>query len=55
MVPGPNGSGKTALLRAIAGSVKLSSGSILYRGLEITKRISMGIRYVPDRDAAFRI
>ncbi len=59
VVLGPNGSGKTALLKAIAGSLKLSSGSILYRGIDITnkslyERISMGIRYIPDRDAAFR-
>ncbi|GAY25954.1 ABC-type branched-chain amino acid transport systems, ATPase component [Desulfurococcaceae archaeon AG1] len=59
VVLGPNGSGKTALLKAIAGSLKPSSGSILYRGIDITskslhERISMGIRYIPDRDAAFR-
>jgi len=59
VIIGPNGAGKTTLLKAIAGSLRPVSGSIIYRGVDITgtdlyRRISMGIRYVPDRDSAFR-
>jgi len=59
VIIGPNGAGKTTLLKAIAGSVRPSSGSIVYKGTDITgvdlyRRIAMGIRYVPDRDSAFR-
>jgi ABC-type branched-chain amino acid transport systems, ATPase component len=56
---GPNGAGKTTLLKAIAGAIKPFSESIRYKGVDIThldlySRISMGIRYIPDRDSAFR-
>ncbi|MDT7889519.1 MAG: ATP-binding cassette domain-containing protein [Desulfurococcales archaeon] len=56
---GPNGAGKTTLLKAITGAIKPVSGSIVYKGVDIThldlySRISMGIRYIPDRDSAFR-
>lgn len=36
VILGPNGAGKTTLLDAIAGSVSLSSGKILYKGKDIT-------------------
>ncbi|MBC7219750.1 MAG: ABC transporter ATP-binding protein [Hadesarchaea archaeon] len=36
-VVGPNGAGKTTLLKAISGLVPASSGSIVFRGHDITK------------------
>ncbi len=59
VILGPNGAGKTTLLKAIAGILIPVSGSIVFRGIDITRRglyerISMGIRYIPDRDSAFR-
>lgn len=59
VILGPNDAGKTTLLKAIAGILIPASGSILFRGIDITRsglyeRISLGIRYVPDRDSAFR-
>ncbi len=35
---GPNGAGKTTLFNVICGTVRPSSGRVLYRGLEITRR-----------------
>jgi branched-chain amino acid transport system ATP-binding protein len=35
-VIGPNGSGKTTLVNCITGFVKMDSGSVLYRGKDIT-------------------
>jgi len=59
VILGPNGAGKTTLLRAIAGILIPVSGSIVFSGIDITRRglyerISMGIGYIPDRDSAFR-
>lgn len=50
-VAGRNGAGKTTLLKTVAGFLKPSSGSILFREKEITglapeKVALMGIRYV---------
>lgn len=36
IILGPNGAGKTTLLDAIAGSVPVSSGKIIYKGKDIT-------------------
>ncbi|MEM3421234.1 MAG: ABC transporter ATP-binding protein [Candidatus Hadarchaeum sp.] len=36
-VVGPNGAGKTTLLRAISGLVPISSGSITFKGMEISR------------------
>ncbi|WPM31280.1 ATP-binding cassette domain-containing protein [Hydrogenobacter sp. T-2] len=36
IILGPNGAGKTTLLDAIAGSVSVSSGKIIYKGKDIT-------------------
>ena len=51
---GTNGSGKTAFLKAIAGLVPVSAGTILCRGEDITAlparaRVARGIHYVSDR------
>jgi branched-chain amino acid transport system ATP-binding protein len=59
VILGPNGASKTTLLKAVAGAVKPISGSIIYKGVDTTntdlyERVLMGIRYVPDRDSAFR-
>jgi len=34
---GPNGAGKTTLLNLIAGDLPLSSGSVLFDGVDVTK------------------
>jgi ABC-type branched-subunit amino acid transport system ATPase component len=49
---GVNGAGKSTLLRCISGLMKLSSGSIRFRGKDMTKlpteqRVAMGISQVP--------
>ncbi|NQZ33881.1 MAG: ABC transporter ATP-binding protein [Oceanospirillaceae bacterium] len=50
---GANGAGKTTLLRAIAGAHKLTSGSILLKGIDITdlaahQRVAAGLALVPE-------
>jgi branched-chain amino acid transport system ATP-binding protein len=50
---GPNGHGKSTLLKAIAGIHSAVSGSIQYRGEEIAqmsseKIVEMGIAYIPE-------
>jgi branched-chain amino acid transport system ATP-binding protein len=50
---GPNGHGKSTLLKAIAGIHPALSGSIKYRGEEITrtptdKIVELGIAYIPE-------
>jgi len=51
---GPNGSGKTTFLKAVAGLVPAAGGTIRYRGEELAalpahERARRGIRYVSDR------
>ncbi|WP_199546940.1 ATP-binding cassette domain-containing protein [Streptomyces sp. N35] len=55
---GRNGSGRTTVLRALAGTVGLSEGQVLWRGRDVTRlpaheRATHGIRFVPDRQAVF--
>ncbi len=55
---GSNGAGKSTILRTIAGLVKSSAGSIIYRGEDITKLttdriISKGISLVPEGRKVF--
>jgi branched-chain amino acid transport system ATP-binding protein len=52
-VIGANGAGKTTLLRAIAGTLKPSSGRIVFDGDDVTgvaahRRAAAGIRLVPE-------
>ncbi len=45
---GPNGAGKSTLLKALAGLMRVDSGSILWRGKPLT-RSSYEIAYLPQR------
>jgi len=52
-VIGPNGAGKSTLLKNICGLLRSTSGSVSYKGKEISgqpahKTISAGISYVPE-------
>ncbi|MFE1955111.1 ATP-binding cassette domain-containing protein [Streptomyces sp. NPDC059524] len=53
---GRNGSGRTTVLRALAGTVPLSGGAALWDGRDMTgrtarARAAAGLRFVPDRQA----
>ncbi|MCD6479249.1 ATP-binding cassette domain-containing protein, partial [Candidatus Bathyarchaeota archaeon] len=53
VIVGPNGVGKTTLLKAIMGLVTIYSGKIYYQGKDITKmppheRTRIGIGYMPQ-------
>lgn len=55
---GPNGAGKSTVLKAIAGIVKVRSGSVIFQGRGIEKlpphqRLAQGICYVPQERALF--
>ena len=50
---GPNGAGKTTLMRAITGIAKVTAGSILLNGAEMSRRaapdiLTAGIAMVPE-------
>ncbi len=58
-VLGRNGAGKTTLLRAIAGLNKVGSGSITYKGQDIStlpahRRVGLGMSLVQDGKRVFR-
>ncbi|MCW7942960.1 ABC transporter [Streptomyces hygroscopicus] len=66
MAPGPgptvllgrNGSGRTTVLRALAGLVPLSGGAVVWDGTEVTRmpayeRARRGMCLVPERGAVF--
>ena len=55
---GPNGSGKSTLLKVLVGIVKPYSGSVHFKGIDITKfpvskRIKLGISYLPQTRNVF--
>ncbi|MFB7517000.1 ATP-binding cassette domain-containing protein [Streptomyces sp. NPDC056144] len=55
---GRNGAGRTTALRALAGTVRLSSGRVLWRGADVTglpadERARRGLCLVPDRRAVY--
>ena len=43
---GPNGSGKSTMMKATAGLVKLTSGSLTYRGMKIGTETKKHIAYM---------
>ncbi|MET9561990.1 ATP-binding cassette domain-containing protein [Streptomyces tauricus] len=55
---GRNGSGRTTVLRALAGTLPLSHGSVVWDGADVTRlppyeRARRGLCLVPDRRAVF--
>jgi branched-chain amino acid transport system ATP-binding protein len=55
---GRNGSGRTTVLRALAGAVPLSAGTVVWNGTDIThvppyERARHGLCLVPERQAVF--
>ncbi|MFD7325156.1 ATP-binding cassette domain-containing protein [Streptomyces sp. NPDC059875] len=55
---GRNGSGRTTALRALAGTVPLASGTVLWRGSDVTRlhahdRARRGLCFVPDLRAVY--
>ncbi|MFC3209575.1 ABC transporter ATP-binding protein [Planomicrobium okeanokoites] len=49
-IAGENGSGKSSLLKAIAGVSKISSGSVLIDGKPVSRKDAARIAYLPDAD-----
>ncbi|MDO0931941.1 ATP-binding cassette domain-containing protein [Streptomyces sp. DG2A-72] len=55
---GRNGSGRTTALRALAGTVPLSGGAVVWDGVDVTRtpafeRARRGLCMVPERQAVF--
>ncbi|MHA4778327.1 ATP-binding cassette domain-containing protein [Streptomyces sp. MSC1_001] len=55
---GRNGSGRTTALRALAGTVRLSAGTVVWRGTDVTRlsaheRARRGLCLVPDLEAVY--
>jgi branched-chain amino acid transport system ATP-binding protein len=55
---GRNGSGRTTVLRALAGAVPLSGGAVVWDGVDVTRvpvyeRARRGLCLVPERQAVF--
>jgi len=58
VVVGPNGSGKSTLLKTVFGLTTIYSGSIIYKGREVTGlpphvKARIGIAYLPQTDNVF--
>ncbi|KAF5998160.1 ATP-binding cassette domain-containing protein [Streptomyces sp. WAC00263] len=58
VVLGRNGSGRTTALRALAGTVPLSDGAVVWDGVDVTRlpafeRARRGLCLVPERRAVF--
>src|SRR5207253_8495595 len=57
-IVGPNGAGKSTLVRSICGLLPPRSGSVLYRGEDISRAkahaiVRKGVGYVPQLDNVF--
>ncbi len=57
-IVGPNGHGKTTLLRCISGMIPLSSGQVLFRsrtlkGMAVEKIAELGVIHIPQGDMIF--
>ena len=55
---GANGAGKTTILRAISGLIKLASGSVVFDGQDIARLkphliVRKGMSHVPERRGIF--
>lgn len=55
---GRNGSGRTTALHALAGTIPLTGGAVVWDGTDVTghsahARAAAGLRLVPDRQAVF--
>ncbi|MGY0022949.1 ATP-binding cassette domain-containing protein [Streptomyces sp. YJ-C3] len=55
---GRNGSGRTTALRALAGTAPLTTGTVVWDGIDVTRqtpraRAAAGLCLVPDRQAVF--
>jgi len=58
VIVGPNGSGKSTLLKSIMGSTTIYSGTVTYKGRDITAHpkhqvANMGIAYLPQVESVF--
>jgi lipopolysaccharide export system ATP-binding protein len=56
---GPNGAGKTTTFYMIVGLVRPNSGSVIFRGQDVTtfpmfKRARLGMGYLPQEESIFR-
>lgn len=58
VIVGPNGAGKSTAMKALLGMIGLNSGSVRFRGKEISAltpqaRIALGIAFVPQNNNVF--
>lgn len=58
VIVGPNGAGKSTAMKALLGMLELTSGSVTFRGKDITHlspqaRIAEGIAFVPQNNNVF--
>jgi branched-chain amino acid transport system ATP-binding protein len=58
VIVGPNGAGKSTAMKAILGMIKLSSGSVIFQGEDVTSlppqsRVVRGIAMVPQNHNVF--